>query len=580
MGDIPNKGLKQFELNTSERLKKALLDDLKSNKKTKQIIQLNGKSSLVFANLAALTLASCGGGGGGGSSEAPTPTLSFSSQSFTFDEDTPGTFSIAAPSNASGSLTITVDSIPSGLTLTTADGVLLEAGTQLTTSQLSNISFASAENANSDLNSFGNLVLTASDGSNSSTSNISFTVTPVNDAPSLETSSFSFTEDTASAFTVSVIEVDGDTLTITVDSLPTGGTLALADGTLIAAGDTLTVENLEGIVFTPNENANSDLGGIGDLVLSISDGTVTEANTISLVVSAVNDAPVLGTLAAVDVLETIAADATILTLAGTDVDGDTLTYSLSGDDADLFNVDSSGNVSFKVSPNFKSPGDAGLDNNYSLNLVVTDAAGVTASSILSINILDVKPGGQAIDGYLVGATVWVDLDGDGIKDENEPETTTDKTGAFEFEDDIPAGTDIYVEGGYDLGTGKPNEQKFKLTTSVTGDGAEALVISPVSTQISRAYAKTGVTLSEAQEKVAKAYGLDQVFDNLTNFDPIELAYTATTNDQAKAALTAQARNIMVSSLGELSKKVSEYFSTEIAPTTRSQISDIFKFGRF
>ena len=35
---------------------------------------------------------------------------------------------------------------------------------------------------------------------------------------------------------------------------------------------------------------------------------------------------------------------------------------------------------------------------------------------------------------------------------------------------------------------------------------------------------------------------------------------------------------MVSSLGELSKKVSEYFSTEIAPTTRTQISDIFKFG--
>ncbi len=34
-----------------------------------------------------------------------------------------------------------------------------------------------------------------------------------------------------------------------------------------------------------------------------------------------------------------------------------------------------------------------------------------------------------------------------------------------------------------------------------------LVISPVSTQISRAYSKSGVTLAEAQEKVAKAYGL-------------------------------------------------------------------------
>ena len=104
---------------------------------------------------------------------------------------------------------------------------------------------------------------------------------------------------------------------------------------------------------------------IGDLVLSISDGTTTDSSAISLIVSAVNDAPILDDLSPVDVLETIAADATILTLTGTDVDGDTLTYSLSGDDAELFNVDSSGNVSFKTSPNFKNPGDTDLNNTYS-----------------------------------------------------------------------------------------------------------------------------------------------------------------------------------------------------------------------
>ena len=85
-----------------------------------------------------------------------------------------------------------------------------------------------------------------------------------------------------------------------------------------------------------------------------------------------------------------------------------------------------------------------------------------------------------------------------------------------------------------MGTGKPNEQKFKLTTSITGDGTEALVVSPVSTQISRAYSKSGVTLAEAQEKVGKAYGLDDVFENLTNFDPIALAYSSTSNEQLAA----------------------------------------------
>ena len=44
----------------------------------------------------------------------------------------------------------------------------------------------------------------------------------------------------------------------------------------------------------------------------------------------------------------------------------------------------------------------------------------------------------------------------------------------------------------------------------------------------------------AQEKVGKAYGLDDVFD-IANFDPIALAYSSTSNEQAKAALTAQAK---------------------------------------
>ena len=118
-----------------------------------------------------------------------------------------------------------------------------------------------------------------------------------------------------------------------------------------------------------------------------------------------------------------------------------------------------------------------------------------------------------------------------------------------------------------------------MTVSSAGAaGTEDLIISPVSTQISRAYAKGTVTLDEANEKVAKAYGLDEAFENLTSFDPIELAYNATSDAQAKAALTAQARNIMVSTLGTTSSKVAEYFTTEIAPVVRTQITDLFKNG--
>ena len=57
---------------------------------------------------------------------------------------------------------------------------------------------------------------------------------------------------------------------------------------------------------------------------------------------------------------------------------------------------------------------------------------------------------------------------------------------------------------------------------VEGDGTEALIVSPVSTQISRAYAKTGVTLSDAQDKVAKAYGLEVANCNIEIFDGIKV----------------------------------------------------------
>ena len=136
MGDISKKGLNNFELNESEKLKRALLNDLRNKKRSNQVIQLNGKSSLIFANLTALTLASCGGGGGGGSSE---PTASISNASFNFTEDQQGTFSIS-PNDSS--VTITLGTIPEGITLTASDGTILSSGMQLTSSLLSNIGFS------------------------------------------------------------------------------------------------------------------------------------------------------------------------------------------------------------------------------------------------------------------------------------------------------------------------------------------------------------------------------------------------------------------------------------------------------
>ena len=100
MGDIKSRS-NNNEINLTEELKEALLSSLRNNPGKKQVIQLNGKSSLLFANLTALTLASCGGGGGGGSSTPVTPpatsSFSISNQSFNFTEDTASSFPLQLP---------------------------------------------------------------------------------------------------------------------------------------------------------------------------------------------------------------------------------------------------------------------------------------------------------------------------------------------------------------------------------------------------------------------------------------------------------------------------------------------------
>ena len=71
------------------------------------------------------------------------------------------------------------------------------------------------------------------------------------------------------------------------------------------------------------------------------------------------------------------------TASATDADaGTTLTYSLSGTDAALFNIDAAtGAVTFKAAPNFEAPADADGDNVY--DIVVTASDGTNSRSARS-----------------------------------------------------------------------------------------------------------------------------------------------------------------------------------------------------
>jgi Peptidase M10 serralysin C terminal/Cadherin domain/Bacterial pre-peptidase C-terminal domain len=261
------------------------------------------------------------------------------------------------------------------------------------------------------------IIINASDGTNTGTQAVAVSVTNLNEFSPVFTSATTdaVDEDTAGSFyTATATDADGDTLTYSIS----GG----ADQALFQID--ATTGALSFITPPDFENpADADTDNVYELVLQVSDGTVSTGQNLTVTVNNVNAAPVITSAATANFNENGAG--VVYTIAATDGDADTISYSISGADAALFSVDSvTGAVSFLVSPDFEAPTDANGDNVYQINVIasdgtVTDTQGV-AISVLNQN--DVAPvitsGATATTAENVTGTVYTatatDAEGDTI----------------------------------------------------------------------------------------------------------------------------------------------------------------------
>lgn len=228
---------------------------------------------------------------GGGKSNDP-PTVSAATQTVTTDEDVAKAVTVSATDPDGDPLTYSVTTNP-------AKGAVT-GGT--------NGAFTYTPNANA--NGTDSFVVTVSDGKGGTvTQTVNVTINPVNDAPTAAaTQAVSTDEDVAKAFTVAGTDVDGDPLTYTVSTQPGKGTVTGG------AGGAFT--------YTPNADAN----GTDSLVVTISDGKGgTTTQTVNITINPVNDDP---TVAATQAVATDEDVAKTVTVAGNDVDGDDLTYTV------------------------------------------------------------------------------------------------------------------------------------------------------------------------------------------------------------------------------------------------------------
>jgi len=174
---------------------------------------------------------------------------------------------------------------------------------------------------------------TANDGTaDSNIATVSITVAAVNDAPVAEAQTVTTPEDTAKEITLVATDVDLDTLTYEIVDEPTHGSLS------VLSGNTVT--------YTPAPN----YFGADNFTFKTNDSTLdSNIATVSIIVTAVNDAPV----AQAQDVTTAEDTAKEIILVATDIDGDTLTYSVVGQPAHgSLSVVSGNTVTYTPAPNY------------------------------------------------------------------------------------------------------------------------------------------------------------------------------------------------------------------------------------
>ncbi len=236
-----------------------------------------------------------------------TPTLTIATSLLTFSEDLVVASTIAAFTDIDGdTLTISVtQSTPEVVTVTTAaSGV-----------RISNLANANGRST---------LTIQVNDDTTNASTQVVVVVSSVNDTPilSVSTNDITLIEDFATTIpiTVTATDTDGDTLTISVTQSTLGVVTAVATSNAVNVSSILNVY------------------GRTTLTITLSDGTTSTSTQVAVTVTPLNDPPILAvSINRLMLIEDFINVVPIAVLRG-DIDGDTLTLSVSESSTGVINA--------------------------------------------------------------------------------------------------------------------------------------------------------------------------------------------------------------------------------------------------
>jgi hypothetical protein len=331
-------------------------------------------------------------------------------------------------------------------------------------------------------------------------------VTNANDAPT-------------GAVTVSGTAKQGETLAVSntladADGIPASGTGAISYQWL-AGGAPIAGATGTSLVLT-----QSQVGKIISVKASYTDNFGTAESVTSAASAAVvnvNDAPSSTNNVPAQAFDAGQSFKLELPLGlFTDIDGDALTLTATKADGTALpswlKFDAAKGV-------FNAAAGTAAGGQLPIKVTASDGS-LSASATFNINVTQGLPpqalSGRVLDGYVAGASIFIDRNGDGIASADEDTgLRTDAQGNFNGTG-FGQGAIIAV-GGTNIDTGLRN------TMTLTAP-AGSTVISPVTTLVQSIVKTQGVSVEQAQTKVATAFGLPAV--DLLTFDPLAAGSTA------------------------------------------------------
>ena len=350
--------------------------------------------------------------------ESLIDALKFSNDASTFTNSSTRVFSVSlndgSQSSSSAQFTVTMATLNSAPTVTSASSTTFaenatgtvytvtgtdpDAGTTLSysisgtdaalfdiNSSTGAITFKASPNyeSPSDIgtNNVYDITVTASDGTLTNNKAVTITVTNVDDiAPA-------FTSATTGTAAENQNQLYTAVATDTVDFTTGVVTYSLKAGTGDVAS--LSINSSSGVVTLTSGNLDYETKSSYSFTVIATDATGnTREQAVTITVTNVNEAPTVTSASSTTFAEN--ATGTVYTVTGTDPDaGTTLSYSISGTDAALFDINSStGAITFKASPNYESPSDIGTNNVYDITVTASDGT-LTNNKAVTITVTNV-----------------------------------------------------------------------------------------------------------------------------------------------------------------------------------------------